>query len=535
MQTRFLKRGKRGVVLPALILISMVLLLLVSLLVSTGTQSLRISTLSQQSDVATYAAESGLVRAVEEYRREGKLPARFAGELKASGASFVVTAYHNDGTDPMQVTDGPSIPPSTMYLLSEGLSPNGTREKAGALFRTGLGAFQAGVVSDSLSADKSTFDAYDSVSNPDPASSQQPDRGIMASNRIDPAIVAPQFTLADTSVKGGVFTAPGSTPAQQIRKSGTTVVSREGTLASPVTLEDIEVPKITKSGKANGGSTTDGSFDETTYSPPSWRLTQGVPTELSVSWNTTTHTFEFWDVGTNPDTRIAAANVGELQAAESGSGVLDLRDGSNRHVHIDFGAGTITYNDVAANPGSAVTGTTPIPSILSDAMHPTGVETRNPSKITDGTFESVTIDSSTPTEVAEGTYVIKDLIITDGGQLGLPVGQKATIYVTRTLRAEGENALLNNSRLPTNLKIYYTGNRDVELSGGSSSYLTLIAPKAEVSLVGPEGADPTRFFGALVGKTVNVVNAAFHYDVATDGVGTGTDGSALSLLSRHRL
>ncbi len=530
------KKPKRGVVLPALILISMVLLLLVSLLVSTGTQSLRTSTLGQQSDVATYAAESGLARAVEQYRREGKLPTTYKGELKASQATFTVTTYQNDGTDPMQITGGPSIPPSTMYLLSEGVSPNGTREKAGALFRTGLGAFQAGVVADSLNADKSTFDAYDSAASPEPSSSQQPDRGIMASNRIDPMAAAPQFSLTDTTVKGGVFTAPGTTPAQQIKKSGTTVVSREGTLANPVTLEEVELPKISKAGKAEGGDTKEGSFDESSYKPTDWQLNGGAQTDLSVRWNQGSHKFDFYDTGTVPDTLIASATVGQLQAGESGgSKILDFKDNVGRHVQFDFGAGTITYNDAAASVGSVAKGTTPIPKILSDAIHPKGVETRNPDKIGDGTYDSVTIDGSTPTELAEGTYIIKDLIITDGGQLALPPGKKATIYVTHTLSAEGENALLNDSKLPTNLKIYYTGNKAVNLAGGSKSYLTLIAPKAEVKLEGLAGSDPTRFFGALVGKTVNVVNAAFHYDVATDGVGTGTDGSALSLLSRHRL
>lgn len=536
MRMGLLKKRRRGVVLPALILISLVLLLLVSLLVSTGTQSLRTSTLGQQSDVATYAAESGLARAVEEYRREGKLPTRFEGDLKASQATFVVTTYQNDGTDAMQITSGPSIPPSTMYLLSEGVSPNGTREKAGALFRTGLGAFQAGVVADSLNAEKSVFDAYDSASSTDPASSQQPDRGIMASNRIDPMATAPQFSLADTNVKGGVFTAPGTTPAQQIRKSGTTVVSREGTLANPVTLEEIELPKITKAGKAEGGDTKEGTFDEATYQPSPWQLNGGAYSELSVRWNQGSRAFDFFDTGTNPDTRIGSANVSELQAAENrGQSTFQVKDYDGRQVIFDFETQSITYNDPLPNPGSARSGTTAFPSMLTDAIHPKGVETRNPHKLKDGSFDSVTIDGGTPTDLDEGTYIIKDLVITDGGRLQLPPGKKAIIYVTGRLSAEGEDALLNDSKLPTNLKIYYTGNKPVNLAGGSKSYLTLIAPKAEVKLEGLDSANPTRFFGALVGKSVNVVNAAFHYDVATDGVGTGTDGSALSLLSRHRL
>ena len=109
-----------------------------------------------------------------------------------------------------------------------------------------------------------------------------------------------------------------------------------------------------------------------------------------------------------------------------------------------------------------------------------------------------------------------------------------TIYVTHSLSVEGEDALLNASRLAPNLKIYYTGEQDVNLSGGAHAFFTLVARDANISLKGPDGIR-TQFFGALVGKDLEVKNAAFHYDTATSGIGTGTSGTSLSLLHRHRL
>jgi hypothetical protein len=524
--------GKRahGVILAALILVSLVLVLLVTALVTSGTSSLRTTTLVQQSDVAAYAAEAGLAEAAEEYRRTGKLATNTFGELEGSQATYQVRKYENVTTTSMQISGGPSIPPSTLYLLSEGISPNGTREKAGALFRTGLGVFQAGVVSDSMVAEKARFDAYDSTVSKKPEESLQPDRGILASKRADPTKSDPQYGLTDTVVEGGVYVAPGTTAEDQIRKAGATEVSREGTLASPITIDPIKVPTLLKGGVTEGGTTTTESFDPSTYSPGSWRLQ-----DLKVTYNAGSQRFTLKDDGgLLGSSTVGHITIAQLQAAAQATPpVLIVDDGEGRRTTLDFEQNKITYRDPAGD-GKGTWNQT-MPSIFGGAVQPPEVDTVNPDTMGPGAYSTVTIDDDTPTRLSEGTYVIRDLTVTGNGKLECPADGKVTLFVTGRLKAEGENALINDSRLPTGLKIFYTGDNPVNLAGGALSYMTLVAPQSEIKL---EGMDPDKasvLYGALVGKSVTVINADLHFDVATDGVGTGTDGGVLTLLNRHRL
>ena len=61
--------------------------------------------------------------------------------------------------------------------------------------------------------------------------------------------------------------------------------------------------------------------------------------------------------------------------------------------------------------------------------------------------------------------------------------------------------------------------------------MTLIAPDAPITLEG----NGSTFFGALAtNETLELNDALFYYDVATDGVGTGTDGTTMTVLARQR-
>lgn len=180
------------------------------------------------------------------------------------------------------------------------------------------------------------------------------------------------------------------------------------------------------------------------------------------------------------------------------------------------------------------------PAEFIEALFSGGVSNvENPSTLENGRYGTVTIDDGTPTELEDGTFVVKDLKITNGGQLKLgKVGEtdkKAKIYVTGTIQVDGAEAIVNNTKLPPNLQIFYVGDDKVFLSGGSSAYFTLVAPHADIELKGMPGEQPTKFFGALLGKHVTVENAEFHYDTEAEEVGTGQDGSKIYLLNRHRL
>ena len=61
--------------------------------------------------------------------------------------------------------------------------------------------------------------------------------------------------------------------------------------------------------------------------------------------------------------------------------------------------------------------------------------------------------------------------------------------------------------------------------------MTLIAPEAPITLNG----NGSTFFGALATeKELKLLDADFYYDVATDGVGVGTDGTTMVVLARQR-
>lgn len=524
-------------ILPTLLLLAVVLMALATSLLISTTSGLRSATHEQQSDIAIYAAEAGLARVAEFYHRKGTLKgAPLQGEMEAAGSRYTVQLFQNPTATPLKIEGGLILPPSTTYFLATGISSNETRRQTGALFRTGLGAFQVGLLADTLRAQNSKFLAYDSTTNPDPSLSQQTDRGILASNRVDAAKSEKQFQLTDTSIEGGVFTAPGSSPTEQIQKLGNSIVTREGSLAEHVSLEKIEVPKAKKGDPVGGEILEEGTdIDPKDYNPEPWQLVQGTPTELKVSFIPGKGEFHFHDIGANKE--VAVVTVEHLKGFQDGGHVYIIKDGSGHEVALDFQSTPpkIFYKDSETKDGYQATGNVELPPIFTDLLNATGPKVLNPNELGAGKYSSIAINENTLTKLEEGVYVVEDLLIEEDGQLQLPPGKKATIYVTNSLKASGTNALVNDTKLPPNLKILYTGKNPVVLGGGSQSYLTLIAPNAPVQLSGLDPENPTTFYGALAGKILEIQNAVFHFDVATEGVGTGTDGSTFTLLSRQRI
>lgn len=535
-----LNRAAKAMVLPTLLLLATVLMVLTAALVMSSSSSLRVTTFDQQSDVALYAAETGLSRAAEEFSRTGEVKHSATGTIEGSGATYVVRVTLNDTDEPMPVPGGPHIPPSTLYLLAEGTSSNKQVRRAGALFRVGLGVFQVGVVSDTLQAKGSKFDAYDSAADIDPTRSQQPNRGILASNRVDPAITDKQFQFHNSRVEGGVYTAPATLPADQIAKTGNTLLARESTLSEPITINAIEVPDLPQ-GEATGGvssSGTGGSTEEVNlndYSPGPWQMVNGAPLELKIFYEPTSQSFGFTDIGQTPPINVLLTATEIRNRAQDATQTSFPIGDSQVYLNFHQNPPTIGFHDSEVYSGFQATSDVPIPPILQGAIDSQSSTVHNPDASGEGEYGSVIINDSNKTDLESGVYVLKRLEITGSGQLALPEGKKATIYVTEHLSASGTDALVNSTRLPPNLKIFYTGTDPIVLAGGSQSYFTLVAPKADVQLIGPDVSSLTRFFGALAGRTVHVENAHFHYDTATEGIGTGTDGSSMTLLSRQRL
>ncbi len=533
----------RAVILPSLILLTLVLVVLATVLVETGTSSLRASTKEQSANQALYAAEAGIAAAVEEYDRLTKLEGdERTGKLSESGASYRVVILRNEDIGARRVyhdllpADGLELPASTLYLLSVGRSENGTMRRAGALFRTGLEAIEVGVLSDRLVAKNSEFRAYDSASTLDPGATSQSESGLLASHRVDPYDETPEFELLDTQVEGGVYVAPHSTPTKGIHKSGNSKVTREGVLGGPIVLEDIVVPKGTS---GNGESGAEGAEADTSgggrLDPKDARGGNFRLGELVVKWSGFPVKVTFFeDDGDEIGMIPLSALQNKINNSVTASRNEKLVSNGDDEAVFWSSEGEFLFVD-----DGDIEGRGPVTGELLELLSLTGTgvtDVENPEVLGAGKeYGTVTITDTTPTLLEDGVIVIENLEISAGGKLQLPEGRKATIYVTGRLKVEGDNALLNSTKLPPNLKVFYTGVEPVKLSGGAQAYFTLIAPEADVLLQGEQADFRTKFYGALVGKTVGVENADFYFDVATKGIGTGAQGSSLRLLNRHRL
>lgn len=529
-------------VLPALLMVTVILVILASTLVRSGTSSLRLATHEQHSDQALYAAEAGLAAAVEEYDRTSELDGERKGKLEENGSTYRVLVLENEDIAARAVhhellpPEGVILPAGTMYLLSIGTSENGTSRRAGALFRTGLEAIEVGVLSDRLAASNSAFKAYDSSVNVDPGGAGKADSGLLASRRVDPMDTSAEFDLANSAVEGGVYVAPHSTTDQGIVKTGSTTVAREGVLSDPIALEEIVVPDIAGNGSTSS-SDPGGSGGGTKAQKPVDQLQPShfIEGELKVRWTNTE--VEFLKHENGQWLTMNKMTVNSLQSlidkAYSEDSEIWLADDSDDETLYFSPDGKLYLRE----DDGEIEESAPFSGDLKEVLNfgSSKQDAENPDSLAgDKEYGTVKISDSTPTRLENGVMVIENLEITSGGKLELPADGKATIYVTGKLTVEGENALLNSSKLPPNLKIYYTGTDPVQLSGGSAAYFTLIAPDSDVLLKG-EGAARTHFFGALVGKSVQVENADFFFDVATKGIGTGAQGFSLRLLNRHRL
>jgi hypothetical protein len=520
--------GPKGFVLPTLILVTMVLLMLATTLLATGTTSLRVATHDQQSDQALYAAEAGLVRAAAEFAAGGSIPQPYEGDLGGSASSYSVVAYENTGSVDMQVPGGPVIPPSTVYLRSEGHSENGTRRHAGALFTIGLQAFRVGALGNRVEVSDSSFDAYRSTQGDYNPSNLQNDLPLLASNTNS----GETFVFNNANVAGDIFVGPGGDPVAQIANTGSTL-GNASAMADAIELEAIEVPE------EDDDSQGSGAWDV----PPIGDL-QLIQVDTDGIYH--------FDDGQGMQFSVDPSDVDPPENAIIGLQPISGTDADGRFVQITIPPGpghflllkengTAYYNnDVITAPVESEASLESLSRLLFEGISEpsTGsTDIVNPSTLEPGHYDSVTLEDGWNGNLSDnGVYVIKNLNITGNSKLGLPPNAEgATIYVTESMTVDGEDALANETRKPPKMKIFYTGDQPVQLSGGSKSYFTLVAPEADINLNSPYGDAPTLFFGALVGDRVSINNANFHFDTDTSGIGTGTMGSAVSLIHRHRL
>lgn len=505
---------------------------------------------SVQSERALALADAGLSTAASRVVSGGVIAFPFTQSFPDEG-SFTVERRINSGNSAMSTPWGITMPPKSTLLRSTGTTPEGTRRSSVALFRSSIGAFQVGALADDINGVDSTFDAYDSTSEtpgwmgpgPDPAS-RVTDATILASNRVGGLAVE----LSNSTVDGAIFV--GGNTATQIALTSTTV-GLTGILSSPIAQPNIVVPTL-PNGPTPTNPSTSGSpkvvslvapngKKDTTIAPPSKNGNPVVITHYCL-------TMKVW-----PD--------GRFSATEGGSGCSiagDIQDGTYTTTSSAKGGKAPlvvqSYNPLSirgnwhhaiydpANQQFSIDQngiTSPAPTPVLHAGLPGWIffdtpppAATSPSTLIPGKYDTVNVQASTTNLVDDGVYVIKNLRVDALGKLHIgSATTKAQIYVTGSLIIDGPEAIVNDSRKPTGLRIFYTGTSPVTISGGGGAFATLYAPKAPVTLEG-YGSE---FFGAISSKSLTVNNAQFHYDVATQGVGTGLDATAFQLLGRYHL
>lgn len=548
--------------LPAVFSILLVLLMLILSLTTTSTSALRQTNYYVQDDHALYAADAGLSRALAEFQANGDFSETsgqgntvFSGTVEATGASYTVNVYSNDGQTPMSVPGGALIPPNCALLVSEGRSTatRSTRRSA-ALVQKGLGTVQVGSLANNITAENSVFNAYDSRreaagysgSGVDP-NSLVTQQAVIATNKSTGTPVK----LSDTEVKGNIMLGPGSDPNSQVQKTGTSTTGQVGVLQEKIEIPPIDVPALPNTG-ADGDPPTPALYKPTTSSEhvSITRDANGNITIINQCFKCVIEPNGNFSVSEDSydgsGAKSASGNLltGEVSHQTASKFSININansisiGGAWHGIVIDSNASRITVDPPTNGSGDTwISGSReeyPAPAWLLDSVFANiPPDEVNPSELDTGFFGNVTIDAGKTKLKDSSTLVIKNLEIKGGGQLNLPKnGKDVTIYVTDSLSVSGLDAILNETRSAPELKIYYTGTKPVQMSGGSSSFLTLFAPNAEIHLNG-EGST---FFGALAtNKDLFLKDAEFYYDVATDGVGTGTDGTTMKVLTHQRL
>jgi len=555
---------RKGLVLPAVFSVLIILMFLVLAVTSMGTTSLRQAGYVTQDDQAAYAAEAGLARALAQYQKDGTISEAtgtgvqlMKGALEGSGATYQVNLYVNDGPGPMKVPTGAYIPEGTAFLVSEGRSQaERSVRRSAALVEKGLGTVEVGSLASAFLAENASFKAYDSSKeapgytglgvDPNSLLDQQT---IIATNES----TGQPVKLTNSEVLGNILLGPGSDPNAQVSKDGTSTTQRVGVLEEPIELPPVEVPDIP------GEDDTGAPPQPENYSPSGAanhvNFTQDANGKVTIINQCFTCVIQ-----PNGDFSVSESSGPAGVSAKSASGniktgVVNHAPGLSTQFDIDITGSSFSVGgywhglkltdtgQLLVDPPTNNSGDKwsdgnlepyTAPTWLSDAFFKNiPPDLTNPSDMETGYFNNISIDSGTTVLQDSSTIVVNNLEITNGGQLNLPDGGKdVTIYVTGSLTIDGVNAILNETRKAPELKIYYTGTDPVQVSGGASTFMTLIAPDAQITLNGGGSS----FYGALATKEqLTLKDAEFYYDIATEGVGTGTDGGTLSILAHQRL
>lgn len=544
--TTIKSKRTRGFFLAFVMLMVAVLAMMGGALVSLTSGSLVSVRQSVQAERALALADAGLVTATAALTT-GNLPNRVFENFPGEG-NFEVDHRVNSGSGSIATPWGITLPPKSTLLRSRGTTVEGTQRTSYALFRSSLGAFQVGALADQINATDSIFDAYDSSqetaghsgTSPDPASLID-STVILASNRTTGQVI----NLTSTNVSGSVFV--GGNAGSQILLDDSEATTT-GVLERPIELPPIQVPNV-----ANGGTQfasdsqarpsavrlkdPSGKTD-TTITPPA---SQGSPITLS-HYCLTVKVWpdgRFWaeeggsgsriqgDIGDRTVRTLSSASGGRTPLQVLSYEPLEIRGNWHHMVYNPANSSVAIDQNGIRSPAPAPRLHSDMPPWMFFSSPPPTQD--DPTTLDPGKYDTVNIQNTMTSLVDGGVYVVKNLRVNSNGKIYLGSEANDTkIFVTGSLEILGQDAIVNDSRKPTALKIYYTGTQPVVISGGASAFASLYAPNAPVTLEG-FGAS---FFGAIAANRLIVNQAEFHYDVATQGVGTGVDSNTFQLLAR---
>jgi hypothetical protein len=536
--------GRGAFALPTLLMITTILLLIAGAIGQLGFTNLHTSHQDHDANEALFAAEAGLVAAADELSQNGKVDPKLEAELP-NGAKYRVQSFINDKTLPMDTVHGVKIPPGTIYLHSLGTSRDGRTKESGLLLKKGHGFFRVGALGRTFDMANSDFDAFSS-DQADYPSSVVNDAMIAASNSDSGTV----FDLTGTAVQGGIFVGAGGDAGTSIVADGSSSVARQGSLTQPLEVDKVVIPDLSD-GDGDGSTGDDDGDHSITFPNVSDFRVEKVGDELRLTYEesgSTQFQMIIQDDGafTIENESVFGHHESAIGNLQEGWGTITQSSGDDsppQIIVLDDNAFMYNSRDVgravALSPDGTLhftqgdtTDTLPLPGWAFGADGPPSVE--NPDVLTGGEYDTVTINAG-QTELESGeTFVVDSLEITSGGALALPEdAESVNIYVRNSLILDGDDALLNDTRKAPKLNIFYLGEDDVQLRGGSMAYFTLFAPDADLVLSGTESSK-TDFYGALVGKTIEVSHANFHFDLATMGIGKGTSGEHLEILARPR-
>ena len=178
--------------------------------------------------------------------------------------------------------------------------------------------------------------------------------------------------------------------------------------------------------------------------------------------------------------------------------------------------GNVTAGGTVSNPGhieGTVTESSPSPAISVPSVAACGAPYSAHTGISGRDFVysqrtgNLTVFSHGTVRLANGVYCFRNVLLSTDTRL--KVTGPVTITLNGTLVAPTAK-IINAADVPADLRIYssYSGAGGVAIEGGLHAYLTILAPRTDVTIV--RGS----FFGRIVAQTLKVRGAAaIHVDV----------------------